>query len=168
MTGPFAKQLQDFAIKAKARADDAVAALVVTIVSKIDERSPVGNPDLWQFNRGTKEAPDYVNFSAYRDADGYVGGRFRANWQLGVDLKPEGTVNDVAPRGDDSTLNANLGKIPENAFGHTYWYVNNLPYAQPLENGWSTQAPAGMVGITLAEFDTIVSEAVDTAKRANP
>lgn len=168
MTGQFTKKLEDFALKVKRRSDDAVSALVTTIVAKIDERSPVGDPNLWVFNAGTKEAPRYVNWLAYNDPDGYVGGRFRANWQLGVDVKPDGEVNDVAPRGDDSVLSANLGKIPEGAFGHTYWYVNNLPYAQPLENGWSSQAPAGMVGLTIAEFDTIVSEAVDAAKRANP
>jgi hypothetical protein len=29
---------------------------------------------------------------------------------------------------------------------------NNLPYAERLENGWSKQAPHGMVKITLYEL----------------
>jgi hypothetical protein len=29
---------------------------------------------------------------------------------------------------------------------------NNLPYAQRLEDGWSKQAPAGMVALSLAEL----------------
>lgn len=35
--------------------------------------------------------------------------------------------------------------------------TNNLPYIQRLEEGWSKQAPAGMVAITIAEFDGIVA-----------
>ena len=35
--------------------------------------------------------------------------------------------------------------------------TNNLPYIQRLENGWSGQAPAGMVAVTIAEFDGIVA-----------
>ena len=30
---------------------------------------------------------------------------------------------------------------------------NNLPYANRLENGWSNQAPAGMVALTIAEVE---------------
>lgn len=37
--------------------------------------------------------------------------------------------------------------------------TNNLPYIERLENGWSKQAPAGMVGITIAEFSGIVQGA---------
>jgi hypothetical protein len=36
--------------------------------------------------------------------------------------------------------------------------TNNLPYIKPLEDGWSGQAPNGMVAITLAEFDGIVAQ----------
>ncbi|WP_256203847.1 MULTISPECIES: hypothetical protein [unclassified Pseudomonas] len=38
--------------------------------------------------------------------------------------------------------------------------MNNLPYAIPLEYGHSTQAPAGMVRVTLANFQHIVDEAI--------
>ena len=31
---------------------------------------------------------------------------------------------------------------------------NNLPYANRLENGWSKQAPKGMVALTLSEMRT--------------
>jgi len=33
---------------------------------------------------------------------------------------------------------------------------NHVPYIQRLEDGYSTQAPAGMVKITVAEFEGIV------------
>ena len=44
-------------------------------------------------------------------------------------------------------------------FGATIYLVNNLPYAVRLEYGWSKQAPAGMVRITAAEFQSIVDDA---------
>lgn len=37
---------------------------------------------------------------------------------------------------------------------------NNLPYAQRLEDGWSDQAPIGMVKVTVAEFQSIVKKAL--------
>ena len=44
--------------------------------------------------------------------------------------------------------------------GDTAYLVNNLPYAVPLEYGHSSQAPAGMVRVTIAEFQQIVEAAV--------
>ena len=43
------------------------------------------------------------------------------------------------------------GKASE---GDAIYLVNNLPYAQRLENGWSTkQAPNGMVALSIQKFD---------------
>lgn len=36
---------------------------------------------------------------------------------------------------------------------------NNLPYIERLENGWSQQAPAGMVRVTLSEFERKLAKA---------
>ena len=36
---------------------------------------------------------------------------------------------------------------------------NNLPYMERLENGWSKQAPAGMVRVTLTEFERKLKQA---------
>jgi hypothetical protein len=41
-----------------------------------------------------------------------------------------------------------------------HFLTNNLPYALRLEYGWSkNQAPAGMVGLAVAEFQSIVRDA---------
>jgi hypothetical protein len=45
------------------------------------------------------------------------------------------------------------------AGGKIYYIVNNLPYAQRLDDGWSSQAPAGIIGLALAEFDGMVLRA---------
>ena len=33
---------------------------------------------------------------------------------------------------------------------------NNLPYIERLENGWSNQAPTGMIALSFKEFDDIL------------
>ncbi|WP_330210091.1 hypothetical protein [Pseudomonas sp. AM4(2022)] len=39
--------------------------------------------------------------------------------------------------------------------------MNNLPYGPRLEyEGWSNQAPAGMVQITVTEFQMFINKAV--------
>lgn len=43
--------------------------------------------------------------------------------------------------------------------GDTVVISNDLPYAERVENGWSTQAPAGMMKISLLEWDFLVEKA---------
>ena len=43
--------------------------------------------------------------------------------------------------------------------GHVFYLVNNLPYIRRLEQGWSQQAPAGMVAVTVSEFQQTVARA---------
>lgn len=140
----FALDLQRFAEKTGEKADDAVGAIVTNIAARIDMRSPVGDASYWI----SKPPP------------GYVGGRFRANWQLGVDTVPSGEVAAPDPSGE-ATQGRIVAQVPDDAAGKTYWLVNNLPYAQRIEDGWSRQAPTGLVGLTVVEFQQIVREAVE-------
>lgn len=41
--------------------------------------------------------------------------------------------------------------------GSDYLLYSNLPYIERLEDGWSQQAPVGMVKITVADWPTIVA-----------
>lgn len=143
MSGPFTLQLQQFAAKAKERADEAVGGVVVRIAAALDERSPVGDARYW------KNPPP----------KGYVGGRFRGNWQLGVGTIPAGETGRI-DTGGGATLNAIIAEVPEQAAGKVYYLANNVPYARRIEDGWSRQAPQGLVGRTVVEFETIVREAV--------
>ena len=92
-------------------------------------------------------------------------GRCRDNWQYGAGQMPTG----VDPGGN------NLGAISEAKVNQTHYFVNNLPYAVVLEyglypnppkkgagktvGGFSTQAPAGMVRVTIARYQEYVREA---------
>lgn len=69
-------------------------------------------------------------------------GRFRVSWQVGENAapggqKPPGTYSGTPP----------LDRIgySQEKLGNVYSVHNNLPYAEPLANGSSKQAPAGWV-----------------------
>lgn len=118
------------------------------ILNSVVMKSPVGNPSIWK----TKYPPK-----------GYVGGRFRGNWQISSSVPAEGTVERIDASGMD-TINTEGAKLTEFKAGLPIYLVNNLPYAIPLEYGHSTQAPAGMVRLTVTEFRSIVAEQVKAMK----
>jgi hypothetical protein len=91
--------------------------------------------------------------------NGYVGGRFRGNWQLTIGAPASGELERIDPNGA-ATLAAMRAQVSTLTAGQTAYIVNNLPYSVPLEFGHSTQAPSGMVRVTLARFQEIVNEAV--------
>jgi hypothetical protein len=136
----FALDLQRFAEKCADKADDAVANIVARVATELDKRSPVGDATYW-----ISPPPK-----------GYVGGHFRANWQLGVGSVPVGEKPGVTP-----ALGTIIAEIPEEASGKVYWLANNVPYADRIEHGWSRQAPTGLVGLTATMFQQIVREAVE-------
>lgn len=140
----FTLDLQRFAEKCAERADDAVGNIVVRIAAELDKRSPVGDATYW------KNPPPA----------GYIGGHFRANWQLGVGAMPMGEVPGVDRTGE-KTQGRIMAEIPEQAAGKVYYIANNAPYAQRLEYGWSRQAPQGLVGLTVTMFQDIVRDAVE-------
>ena len=84
-------------------------------------------------------------------------GRFRMSWAIsenntpGYDAGPQAQPGDITPprRLDYSVERA----------GNTYHIHNNLPYAEPLANGHSRQAPAGWT-------DRIAREMTDWARSA--
>ncbi|WP_223535617.1 hypothetical protein [Pseudomonas sp. GL-B-16] len=89
----------------------------------------------------------------------YVGGRFRGNWNFSIGYPDNSFRIHPDPTGEAATARLVSGAIEFKA-GETAFIVNNLPYAIPLEFGHSTQAPGGMVRITVARFQQIVLEAI--------
>ena len=84
-------------------------------------------------------------------------GRFRVSWQVGENAAPGG----IAPEGQFDTgktfKTSKRGRSTQEVLpiqrlgydqervGNVYSVHNNLPYAEPLANGSSKQAPAGWV-----------------------
>jgi len=147
----FALDINKFVKKCGENADQVTRNVMFKIMKSIDEKSPVGNPDRWQ-------NPDAA-------PEGYAGGHFRGNWQLGVDSMPTGIVEGIDPSGS-ATLSKAHAAIPIKAAGHVFYYANNLPYAQALEDGHSTIAPGpnAIVGRTAVEFQSIVGTEAEKLK----
>lgn len=140
----FALDLKKFAEKTAEKADMAVGGVVVRVAAELDRRSPVGDASYW-----SHPAPK-----------GYVGGRFRGNWQLGVNSVPVGETGRI-DAGGGATQGEIVASIPVEASGKLYSLVNNVPYANKIETGWSRQAPEGLVAITAMMFRRIVADAVE-------
>lgn len=147
VTTAFAEQIRKFAKKADDKADLVTKKIIFDIGTSLVIKSPVGDPRFWK-----SKAPP-----------GYVGGRFRANWQYG-----ENTINkittDAKDKSGQSTINRLQASVGQRALGKVHYITNSLPYAIPLENGHSwRQAPNGMVQVTILEFDPIVRQAAAEA-----
>lgn len=89
-------------------------------------------------------------------------GRFRANWQTSFGAPSFRVTADKDPTGQGAILRGSA--TISRAYGDfDIFMTNSLPYAIPLEYGYSKQAPVGMVRITVAEFQTFVDNAVRQA-----
>jgi len=138
----FADDLAKLARSVDARANAVVRKIVIDVGTALVMKSPVGDADYW-----------------IMPAPGYVGGRFRANWQYGLGHYDASTSDKIDQSGG-TTINTIVGKIPAGAGGEVHYITNSLPYAKRLEEGWSKrQAPHGMVAITVLEFEPIVAAA---------
>ena len=77
-------------------------------------------------------------------------GRLRGNWQSSLNV-PEMTPTTRLQTSDSGTANtdasATLDKLK---IGDIFWFTNNLPYARRIEEGWSKQAPQGMLRRNIA------------------
>lgn len=91
-------------------------------------------------------------------------GRFRGNWQVATGEAPTGTVEMTDPSG--ATVMAQVaGEVGQMEPGDVVYLVNNLPYARPLEEGHSQQAPGGMVALTVQRFRPAADAAIRAAAR---
>ncbi|MCP4700448.1 MAG: HK97 gp10 family phage protein [Gammaproteobacteria bacterium] len=144
---PFADQVAKFSLNTKAGMDDIERGIIFKMASSLIDMSPVGDPDLWK----GKPPP------------GYVGGRFRGNWQIGIGEPATGTIDAVDASGG-ATKNKLAAAVEKITAGGVTYITNNLPYAIPLEYGHSTQAPSGMVRITIARFKAIAKQVIDANK----
>lgn len=141
----FALDVSKFAIKAKGNMDAVVRKIVLDVGTRIVMRSPVGDPSRW----------------AHTAPKGYIGGHFRANWQYSEGAFPNGVLPVIDKSGNVSLQRIRLGLAAvKKAYGTIHFIGNNLPYGPRLENGWSKQAPYGMVALTVKEFQGIVKQAL--------
>lgn len=84
-------------------------------------------------------------------------GRFRANWQVAIGAVPSGTIALTDKSGQAAISNVQAIALGLDS-GDIITLVNNLPYAQRLEEGYSAQAPAGMVALTVQQFQSVANQ----------
>lgn len=147
MAETFTLEIAAFIEKAKSNIDQVIQKTAIDMLSQIIDRSPVGNPELWASNQ--------------KGPEGYVGGRFRANWQVTFNAPAANEINAIDPSGG-ATLQAGTALLMAfNSSARSIFIMNNVPYAHSIEYGHSgKQAPAGVVRITVAEFQTYIDAAV--------
>lgn len=114
--------------------------IAIELFRRIVLKTPVGNPTLWKY-----PAPP-----------GYVGGRARGNWQMKPGSTPDGNeTGNIDPSGAQTITTgttAILSRPSKNPYESIVLF-NNVPYIERLENGYSKQAPAGMIDLSLAEIN---------------
>lgn len=142
--GDFTLALDKFAKKAPDKAHTVVSKVCISLLRNVVLQTPVGNPSLWQ-------SPPPA---------GYVGGRLRSNWNTGF-----GAVNRDE-HGPDKSGRGSIGRgtlaLLQRPAEKDVYITNSLPYAIPVEYGHSTQAPAGMLRVTISQFNGLVT---DVAKK---
>lgn len=142
--GTFALQIAAWVEKTKGDMDKVTRYALMSIDGRLVNRSPVGDAKYW-----THPAPK-----------GYAGGRFRGNWQMSVGTPVAGAL-DVVDQDGKATLSAHASVVAAAKAGEVFYLMNNLPYAKRIEEGWSRQAPVGLVAITVVEWRNIVDAAVN-------
>lgn len=84
-------------------------------------------------------------------------GRARGNWQVAVGNVPSGTL-ELEDKSGSATISAATASAAGLRAGDVIFLVNNLPYIRRLEDGYSKKAPAGMVGLSIQEFQRIADQ----------
>lgn len=82
-------------------------------------------------------------------------GRARGNWFVQIGGEGVEVTTEVDPTGAVTIASggAVIGTYQQAKGFPVISIYNNLPYINRLEHGWSKQAPAGMVAVTVTELE---------------
>ncbi|CNK69803.1 phage protein [Yersinia mollaretii] len=188
----FMASINAFIEKGKRNQELVVQKGAIKILNQLVTMSPVGNPELWAINHTAKSYNDAVfehNEDLKKDSAnltktgrlkkrarvtdsmdiktpaGYTGGRFRGNWQVGLDVQPEGETGRIDPNGNITMAVGNYMLEQFKVGTKAIYFTNNVPYAYRLEFGHSSQAPNGMVRITAEEAAKYFVEAANEVSK---
>ena len=144
----FGALISQWADKKKPDIEKVARGFCINLSTEIIMRTPVGDPLLWKSRAPT----------------GYTGGRARNNWFSTVAMPSTETTTNKAKTGA-----AAIAKVRRNAqslkSGQTFYLTNNLPYIRRLEyEGWSNQAPAGMLRTSLTDAEQALITAINAIK----
>lgn len=112
--------------------------------------------DLREFGELTKKEAETIFQKIAIDLDARIvlrtpvdTGRARGNWFPSINTPSNQLDMQASDKSGSRAIAAATATAAAARLGDTIWFTNNLPYILPLENGWSQQAPEGMVDINL-------------------
>lgn len=85
-------------------------------------------------------------------------GRAKGSWLVSINSIPTGVPGTLDKDGSATIMRVSADVLTMKA-GQIITLVSNLDYINRLEYGYSKQAPAGMVRITVVEFGGVVTKA---------
>ncbi|AYX14024.1 hypothetical protein GBL98_08535 [Yersinia pseudotuberculosis] len=192
----FMASINAFIEKGKRNQELVVQKGAIKILNRLVTMSPVGNPELWAINQTAKSYNDAVfdaneakrldpsnltktgklkksakvkapEWDIYSPPN-YTGGRFRGNWQVGLDVQPDGETgrdNNNDPNGNMTMAVGNYMLEQFKVGTKAIYFTNNVPYALELELGHSSQAPSGLVRITAEDAVKYFTEAANEVNK---
>lgn len=140
------KKESEAAIKAT---QETVKVAAIELFSGVITSSPVGNPSLWKNPNSVPE--------------GYVGGSFRSNWYL-TQYTPS-VKYDKDKNQKESFLISELTKKISTKYSEQWTLTNNAPYAERIENGWSSQAEAGVIAPNVSRVNELIPKIAEVANK---
>ncbi len=188
----FMASINAFIEKGKRNQELVVQKAGIKILNRLVTMSPVGNPELWAINDTAVSYNDAVfehNEEMKKDSAnltktgrlkkrarvtdsmevkapaGYTGGRFRGNWQVGLDVQPDGETGRIDKSGNMTMAVGNYMLEQFKVGTKAIYFTNNVPYAYRLEFGHSSQAPNGMVRITAEDAVKYFTEAANEVNK---
>ncbi|MDN0096563.1 hypothetical protein [Yersinia rohdei] len=188
----FMASINAFIEKGKRNQELVVQKAGIKILNRLVTMSPVGNPDLWATNNTAVSYNDAVfehNEELKKDSAnltktgrlkkrarvtdsmdvkapaGYTGGRFRGNWQVGLDVHPDGETGRIDKSGNMTMAVGNYMLEQFKVGTNAIYFTNNVPYAYRLEFGHSSQAPNGMIRITAEDAVKYFTEAANEVNK---
>ncbi|HGK8567265.1 TPA: hypothetical protein ACJ753_004073 [Yersinia enterocolitica] len=188
----FMASINAFIEKGKRNQELVVQKAGIKILNRLVMMSPVGNPDLWATNNTAVSYNDAVfehNEELKKDSAnltktgrlkkrarvtdsmdvkapaGYTGGRFRGNWQVGLDIQPDGETGRIDKSGNMTMAVGNYMLEQFKVGTKAIYFTNNVPYAYRLEFGHSSQAPNGMIRITAEDAVKYFTEAANEVNK---
>lgn len=111
----------------------------------IIKSTPIGNPALW--------APQSLPAP-----EGYVGGTLRGGWNASFG-SPDRSMSPGRIETNDSggQTAVNAAKVASTYdLGETFYLTNPYPHARPVEFGWSSQRPMGMLRVNLMQAQRVM------------
>jgi hypothetical protein len=92
-------------------------------------------------------------------------GRFRISWQVGENNANSTPAPEGDYRGAPAPLKGSNYRAGQEKLGNYYSIHNNLPYAEPLANGYSKQADAGWIDLIGKQMQAFVRSSYEQIKR---